>query len=87
MNDTPASPQAARIRADRDRFVAMSFCWADILLECDSDEKIVFAVGPTAPLTGKSFSDLIGVPLQEIVDQLGSALTRLSNGEGFCQER
>lgn len=76
MNDTSASPQAARMRADRDRFVAMSFCWADILIECDSEEKIVFAIGPTAPLTGKNFSDLIGVPLQEIIDPGDISLVR-----------
>ncbi len=76
MNDTSANPQSARMRADRDRFVAMSFCWADILIECDIEEKIVFAVGPTAPLTGKSFSDLIGVSLQEIIDPGDISLVR-----------
>ena len=64
------------MRADRDRFVAMAFCWADVLIECDSDEKIVFAVGPTAPLTGKSFSDLIGVALEQIIDPGDLSLAR-----------
>lgn len=64
------------MRADRDRFVAMAFCWADVLIECDDKENIVFAVGPTAPLTGKSFSELIGVPLQDIIDPGDLSLVR-----------
>ena len=64
------------MRADRDRFVAMAFCWADVLIECDSDEKIVFAVGPTAPLVGRNSSQLIGAPLEEIVDSGDLTLVR-----------
>ena len=65
-NDT-ATSQGARIRADRDRFVAMAFCWADILIECDSDEKIVFAVGPTESQTGRKSSELIGSSLEDMI--------------------
>ena len=30
-------------RGDRDRFVALAFCWADLLLELDKTERVVFA--------------------------------------------
>ncbi|MBT3305893.1 MAG: EAL domain-containing protein [Alphaproteobacteria bacterium] len=68
MNETPATSQTSRLRSDRDRFVAMSFCWADILIELDENEKVVFAVGPTAPLVGKSSDKLIGASLDSFVD-------------------
>jgi hypothetical protein len=64
------------MRADRDRFVAMAFCWADVLIECDGDEKIVFAVGLTAPLMGKNFSQLIVVSLEQIIDPGDISLAR-----------
>ncbi len=31
------------MRGERDRFVALAFCWADLLLELDSNETVVFA--------------------------------------------
>ncbi len=42
MNDSPATSPSAKLRTERDRFVAMAFCWADVLIECDADEKVVF---------------------------------------------
>ncbi|NQV84803.1 MAG: EAL domain-containing protein [Rhodospirillales bacterium] len=68
MNETPANGQTSRLRSDRDRFVAMAFCWADILIELDENEKVVFAVGPTAPLVGKSSDKLIGATLDSFID-------------------
>lgn len=52
---------------DRDRFVALAFCRADLLFELDDDLDVVFAAGATplllgeAPdrLKGRSFLDLI----------------------------
>jgi EAL domain-containing protein (putative c-di-GMP-specific phosphodiesterase class I) len=68
MNETPANSQTSRLRSDRDRFVAMAFCWADILIELDETEKVIFAVGPTAPLVGKSSEKLVGATLDSFVD-------------------
>ena len=76
MAEDSAQSQSKRMRADRDRFVAMAFCWADVLIECDADENIVFAVGPTAPLMGKNFSELIGVSLEQIIDPGDISLAR-----------
>jgi hypothetical protein len=66
MNDNPANGQASRLRNNRDRFVAMAFCWADVLIELDENEKVVFCVGPTGPLVGKSSDKLIGGSLDTL---------------------
>ena len=68
--------QASKMRSDRDRFVAMAFCWADVLIECDGNEKVVFAVGPTKPLVGKSSDQLIGAALEEFVEPQDLSLVR-----------
>ena len=76
MNENPANSQAARLRSDRDRFVAMAFCWADVLIELDENEKVTFAVGPTAPLVGKSSDKLIGASLDSFIDSSDLTLIR-----------
>jgi EAL domain-containing protein (putative c-di-GMP-specific phosphodiesterase class I)/GGDEF domain-containing protein len=76
MADHPATSPANRFRAERDRFVAMSFCWADILIECDGDERVVFAVGPTELATGLKASQLIGKSLQDLVAASDLSLVR-----------
>ena len=68
MNEALVPHQPSRLRSDRDRFVAMVFCWADILIELDENEKVTFAVGPTAPLVGKSSDKLIGATLDSFID-------------------
>lgn len=65
-----AAPTAAapdNLKAERDRFVALAFCWADFLLEVDLDETIIFAGGPWQGLTGISTDDLKGRRLSDIV--------------------
>ncbi|OAN43739.1 EAL domain-containing protein [Magnetospirillum moscoviense] len=55
---------------ERDRFVALAFCRADILLELDDEHDVVFAAGATQFLLGlgpdqlrhKSFLDLVAEP-------------------------
>ncbi len=52
---------------DRDRFVALAFCRADLLFELDDEYRVVFAAGATlllmdaepAALKGRPFTDLI----------------------------
>ena len=46
-----ADPYAA-LRAERDRFVALAFAAADLLLELDGEQRVLFAAGATAPFTG-----------------------------------
>jgi EAL domain-containing protein (putative c-di-GMP-specific phosphodiesterase class I)/GGDEF domain-containing protein len=51
------------------RFVALSFCRADILFEIDNDQNIVFSAGTSAELLGKSAQQLMGTPFLEIIDE------------------
>ena len=76
MNENPANNQASRLRSDRDRFVAMAFCWADVLIELDENENVTFAVGPTGPLVGKSSDKLIGASLDSFIDPADLSLIR-----------
>jgi len=63
----PGATQSPVMRAERDRFVALAFCWADVLLELDGDENIVFVAGPAQALIGKKPEDLVGLPLDNVV--------------------
>ena len=63
----PTAPVSEGLKGERDRFVALAFCWADFLLEVDLDETIVFAGGPWKGLTGISTDDLKGRKLVDIV--------------------
>ena len=72
MSDNSAN----RFRAERDRFVAMAFCWADILIECDANEKIMFAVGPTELATGRKSQQLIGQSLTDMIAPSDLSLVR-----------
>lgn len=61
------SSQTPALRAERDRFVALAFCWADVLVELDADATVVFAAGPTAALIGRAPETLVGVPVLEFI--------------------
>ena len=54
-------------RAERDRFVALAFCWADFLLELDQFHVITFAGGPWKSLVGKTPKELRGMPIENLV--------------------
>lgn len=62
-----ATPLPTGLRSERDRFVAFAFAAADLLLELDAAQSVVFAAGPTAAfagleptaLKGKNFLDLV----------------------------
>lgn len=45
---------------NRDRYLAMSFCWADLLFEMDGAGKLSFATGATEPFIGKKAGELVG---------------------------
>lgn len=55
------------VAAERDRFVALAFCWADILIELDSSGNIVFAAGAVEGVTGQSVASLVGRPIASVV--------------------
>jgi len=70
------SAEVSRLKTERDRFVALAFCWADILIELDNERKIVFVGGTTLPVLGKSAQGLMGLPINEIVADTDRALVR-----------
>jgi len=69
--ESPPAPSesgtAAALRMERDRFVALAFCWAEVLLELDREAKVVFASGATQSLIGRPPQTLIGKPVFEAV--------------------
>jgi EAL domain-containing protein (putative c-di-GMP-specific phosphodiesterase class I)/GGDEF domain-containing protein len=78
MNDVDTQAETAKSPAPspgRDaavltqRFVALSFCRADILLEIDNTHNVVFSAGTTPVLLGKSAQELAGTPILDIIDE------------------
>jgi PAS domain S-box-containing protein len=68
--DMPApssSSPCEGVAAERDRFVALAFCWADILIELDSAANVVFVAGAVEAMTGQSVASLIGRPIASLV--------------------
>lgn len=57
----------AALRRERDRFVALAFSSADILIEMDRDGEIVFSGGSTEALLGMGNEDLVGRRLIDLV--------------------
>lgn len=70
----PADPVGAAneinaLKRERDRFVALAFCAADMLIEVDRDFGIVFAAGATRALTGMTPETLIGRALIDLISE------------------
>ncbi len=75
--DAPKAPAAAKtaapksevqkMRHERDRFVAFSFCASDVLFELDERHRIVFAAGAVSAFLGVSPEDLTGQPFLVLV--------------------
>jgi hypothetical protein len=55
------------LRRERDRFVALAFCAADILFETEPSLKISYAAGATVALTGTAPEDIVGDSLLDII--------------------
>jgi EAL domain-containing protein (putative c-di-GMP-specific phosphodiesterase class I) len=78
------------LRAQRDRFVALAFCAADVLIELDPAEQIVFAAGTTSALLGcepqmlygRCFSEMLSERDQSLVGELIGQ----SNGHGRFED-
>jgi hypothetical protein len=62
----PQSPDA-RLRFERDRFVAFAFTWADILFELDEESQIAYATGVLEPFLGRTGRDLHGTTFCDLV--------------------
>jgi len=60
---------AGSLRAERDRFVALAFCNADLLFELDGAGEVTFAVGATNAFTGCNADDLKGTRLKDLVHE------------------
>ena len=75
MTTGPTEAVSGR-RAERDRFVALAFCWGDLLLELDGEARIVFAADPTEAVLGKPPGQLAGTPFQDVVDTGDRSLVR-----------
>ena len=74
------------LRRERDRFVALAFCNADVLFELDQDGRIVFAAGATTVITGLSPDKLRGKRLAELAavehrKTLETLLTNIQSGD------
>jgi len=52
---------------DRDRFVALAFCRADLLFELDDQHDVVFAAGATSVLLGEGPETLVGRNFLDLV--------------------
>lgn len=70
----PSAARKAAMREERDRFVALAFCWADLMLELDRDRRVVFAGGVTDAVLGRGPKDLEGTPVEELVEAEDRAL-------------
>lgn len=62
----PANGQT-RSYSDRERFVAFSFCSAEVILELDGERNISFAGGIIQLFTGKDDKALRGTPVLDII--------------------
>ena len=61
MSENPVPEPSNAMRSERDRFVALAFSWADMLVELDGDGRVVFSAGPTALLLGRTPAELLGM--------------------------
>jgi len=66
-SDNRQSPED--LRAERDRFVALAFCSADLLVELDPAGTITFAAGATKVFTGRNPEDLRGVRVHDLIHE------------------
>jgi len=57
------------LKAERDRFVALAFCWAEFMFELDANGTVLFAVGATSPALGRQAGELVGRNLKTIVTE------------------
>jgi EAL domain-containing protein (putative c-di-GMP-specific phosphodiesterase class I) len=54
-------------KPDRDRFVALAFCWGDLLFQLDGPGAILFCAGPVEAFTGASPQQVLGRRFVELI--------------------
>ncbi len=54
-------------KAERDRYVSLAFCWADLLFEVDRSFNILFAAGATDAFFGRVAGSLVGSSFRDLV--------------------
>lgn len=54
------------LKIERDRYVALAFCCADLLFELDRDFVIRFVVGATRPFLGRDADKLLGTSFRDL---------------------
>lgn len=59
--------EISALRAERDRFVALAFCAADMLLEINAERQVSFTSGATVAITGLSADKLMRRPVAALV--------------------
>ena len=62
------------LRRERDRFVALAFCAADILIEINAEQKITFAAGATQSLVGTEPEVLVGTDIMDLIQSRKAAV-------------
>ncbi|HSR55030.1 MAG TPA: PAS domain-containing protein, partial [Alphaproteobacteria bacterium] len=62
------------LRRERDRFVALAFSSADVLIEMDATGEIVFSAGSTEALLGMGAKDIVGRRFLDIVSPRDRAM-------------
>lgn len=64
--DAQASGYIDKLKRERDRFVALAFCAADVLIEIDRGRRVSFVAGATSVLTERPPQALIGANLADL---------------------
>ena len=67
MGRTVDADRIQALKAERDKFASLAFCWADLLFELDADLTIRFVAGAAAAFVGRDPENLIGKPFSAIV--------------------
>ncbi|MDH3235840.1 MAG: EAL domain-containing protein [Alphaproteobacteria bacterium] len=65
--DAPGDDEGARLRYERDRFLAFAFCASDILMELDERHNVVFAAGAVSAFLGVTSESVAAQPLMNFV--------------------
>lgn len=68
--------QAARLREQRDRFIAFAFAAAEVLLELSQDETVTYCAGTTENLFGAPADQMIGMHVGALVDARDRVMLR-----------
>jgi EAL domain-containing protein (putative c-di-GMP-specific phosphodiesterase class I) len=69
-----AKPATVVQKSERDRFVALAFCWGDLLFELNDTAVVTFCAGPVEMFTGLKPEDVVGMEFLRLVAPSDSAV-------------